>query len=78
VGAVQQHNQLFMLVQAAALEAVVRTALTPGRQVLLDKDLLEVMVQAPVTIPAVVVAVQPLLGNLQQQTQVTAEMAAQV
>jgi hypothetical protein len=67
-----------MLVQAAALEVVGRTALILGRQVLLDKDLLEVMAQAPVTIPAVAVAVQPLLGNLQQQTQVTAEMVAQV
>jgi hypothetical protein len=67
-----------MLVQAAALEVVGRTTLILGRQVLLDKDLLEVLVQAPVAIPVVAVAVQPLLGNLQQQTQVTAEMVAQV
>ena len=75
---VQQHNQLFMLVQAAARVVVGRTALIPGRQVLLGKDLLEVMVEAAVTIPAVVEAVQPLLVYLQQQTQVTAEMVAQV
>jgi hypothetical protein len=67
-----------MLVQVVALEAVGRTALIPGRQVLLDKDLLEVMVQAAVTIPVVAAEVQPLLGNLLLITQVTAEMVAQV
>jgi hypothetical protein len=77
VEAVQQHKQLFMLVQAVALAVVALTVLIQVPQVLLGKGLLAVMVQAPVIIPAEGAAVQQPLVYLQQQIQVMAVMVGQ-